>query len=82
VKGLASGLTTAFNWLCIFVLTKEFTALADLIHFQFVYLILSVVSVFGFVFVLFFVPETKGKSLAEIEAYFKRDEHSNNSTEP
>lgn len=67
-------MTTAFNWLCIFVLTKEFNSLAKLIHFQFVYLILSIISLVGFVFVYFIVPETKGKSLAEIEAYFKRNE--------
>lgn len=30
----------------------------------------AVVSVFGFLYALIFLPETHGKSLAEIEAYF------------
>ena len=72
VKGLASGLTTSFNFICMFVITLEFKTLADFIDYKFIYLALSLISFSSIVFHVFFLPESKGKSLAELEEYFKQ----------
>ena len=70
VKGLASGLVTSFNFICMFVITLEFKTLADLIDYKFIYLALSLISFSSILFHVFFLPESKGKSLAELEEYF------------
>lgn len=72
VKGFSSGLVTSFNFICMFIITLEFQALADLIDFKFIYLALSLISFSSVFFVYFFLPESKGKSLAEIEEYFRQ----------
>lgn len=72
VKGLASGLVTSFNFLSMFVITLEFKTLADFIDYKFIYLALSLISFSSILFHVFFLPESKGKSLAELEEYFKQ----------
>ena len=72
VKGLASGLVTSFTFVCMFVTTLEFKTLAEFIDYKFIYLALSLISFSSIAFHVFFLPESKGKSLAELEEYFKQ----------
>ena len=72
VKGLASSLVTSFNFICMFIITWQFKALADLIEFKFIYLTLSFISFSSILFTHYCLPESKGKSLAEIEEYFRQ----------
>ncbi|PIK35539.1 hypothetical protein BSL78_27632 [Apostichopus japonicus] len=73
-RGLASSIATAFNWTCSFIITKEFLDLENLLHKEGVFWMYAVVCVLEIIFVILFVPETKGKSLEEIEDYFRRRE--------
>jgi len=67
-KGLAGGLATASNWLFAFLTTKEFEDLESAIDSFGAFWLFAGVCLAGVAFVLVYVPETKGKSLEEIEA--------------
>ena len=68
VRGPGASLVTAINWSCTFIITKTFPQMVkDLGPFG-VFFMFGVVMVLGFIFVILFVPETKGKSLEQIEA--------------
>lgn len=67
VKGLAMSFSTAVSWLCTF-LTVQFTpVISGSIGMQWVFAIFGIFSVIAFVFVKVWIPETKGKSLEQIE---------------
>ncbi|CAG2101501.1 unnamed protein product [Medioppia subpectinata] len=72
VRNVASGLCSAANWLFAFLITKLFHTLLDTMQESGTYLLFSVLCFTCAVFVAALLPETKGKSLAEIEAIFKR----------
>ena len=68
IRGPAASLVTAFNWTCTFIITKTFPQLlTDLGAFG-VFFMFGVVMIFGLIFSYFFVPETKGLTLEQIEA--------------
>lgn len=67
-KSLGGGLATASNWLFAFLTTKEFEDLELAIHSFGAFWLFAGISLLGVVFVFVYVPETKGKSLEEIEA--------------
>lgn len=67
VKGLVGGLPLALNWGLAFVVTKTFSNLVSAIKIGPTFWLFSVFSLLGTLFVFFLVPETKGKSLAEIQ---------------
>ncbi|RWS28253.1 hypothetical protein B4U80_05842 [Leptotrombidium deliense] len=77
VKGIASGISVCFNWLCAFVITKLFNYLLQMISEEGTYLFFSLISAFSVLFVYIKIFETKGKSLAEIEDYFKQTYYPN-----
>lgn len=55
------------NWFFVFLVTKLFTSLVFAIHTHNTFWLFTMFSVFGTFFVLFVVPETKGKTLEEIQ---------------
>lgn len=61
---------TAWNLANTFLVIKLFATLGNLIGYHGVFFLYAAVSAASYVFVLCFVPETKGKTLAEIEALF------------
>lgn len=69
-KSLAGGIATACNWLVAFLTTKEFEDLEWALNEFGAFWLFAGISLAGVIFVFFFVPETKGKSLEEIEAEF------------
>jgi len=71
VKALALTLSLSLNWSLAFAVTKTFTMLTDALKLSGYFWLYAGICAIGMLFVLFFVPETKGKSLAEIENSFK-----------
>ncbi|XP_054754532.2 solute carrier family 2, facilitated glucose transporter member 8-like [Lytechinus pictus] len=69
-RGAASGIATAFNWGCAFIVTKEFSHMQESMTKQGIFWFYGGICFLGAVFVFFFVPETKGRSLEEIEVSF------------
>ena len=69
-KGPGSSLAAFTNWFLAFVVTASFVSLQKAIGNTAVYSIFAVFCLLGFVFAIFKLPETKGKTPAEIEQHF------------
>lgn len=73
IRGRAMGIATVCLWLANFVVTQTFTMmdespyLVERFHHAFPFWVYTVLCAVSLVFVLVFVPETKGKTLEEIE---------------
>ncbi|XP_013176543.1 PREDICTED: facilitated trehalose transporter Tret1-like isoform X2 [Papilio xuthus] len=67
IRGNAASLATGFNWTCAFIVTKTFPNIIEAIYMHGTVWLFSVICLIGLFFVIFFVPETRGKSLEEIE---------------
>lgn len=67
IRGRASGLASSFNWIGSFLVGLLFPIMTASMSDSAVFAIFGVVCIFGVLFVTFFVPETKGHTLEEIE---------------
>jgi len=81
VKAIAAPLSGTLNWLLAFVITKTFTNLNSLLGNGQTFWLFSGLSILGTIFVFFIVPETKGKSLNEIQKMLAGEKQSNESSE-
>lgn len=70
IRGSAASIATAFNWSCTFIVTKTFEDVIELIGAHGTFWLFGVIVAVGFVFVIICVPETRGRSLEEIEKRF------------
>uniref|UniRef100_UPI00398F66BB solute carrier family 2, facilitated glucose transporter member 8 n=1 Tax=Pristiophorus japonicus TaxID=55135 RepID=UPI00398F66BB len=70
-RGLASGACVLANWSTAFLVTKEFHDLVENITQYGTFWLFSSFCFMNLLFTIFFVPETKGKTLEQIEAHFK-----------
>ncbi|KAG7506186.1 solute carrier family 2, facilitated glucose transporter member 6 [Solea senegalensis] len=70
-RGVASGLCVTVSWLTAFVLTHSFTHLVDRYGLYVPYLCFTVVCVICLLFNAVCIPETRSRSLEEIENYFR-----------
>lgn len=66
-KGTAGSAACLFNWLMAFIVTKFFNDLTEAFGNGVPFFIFAAICGVGFFFVLFLVPETKGKTLQEIQ---------------
>ncbi|CDQ71178.1 unnamed protein product [Oncorhynchus mykiss] len=71
VKGFASSVCVLTNWGSAFVITKTFQNLMDLLTSAGTFWLFSGCCALNIVFTIIFVPETKGKTLEQIQARFK-----------
>ncbi|XP_072344627.1 solute carrier family 2, facilitated glucose transporter member 8 isoform X1 [Scyliorhinus torazame] len=71
VRGIASGACVLANWSAAFLVTKEFHDLVENITQYGTFWLFSSFCFMNLLFTIFFVPETKGRTLEEIEAHFK-----------
>lgn len=67
VKSVAASSACLFNWILVFIVTKFFSDLSKTIDLDATFWLFAVISLIGTFFVYFIVPETKGKSLEEIQ---------------
>lgn len=67
IRGSAASICTAFNWLCTFTVTKTFQNIIDAIGPAGTFWLFGSISFIGLFFVVICVPETRGKSLEQIE---------------
>uniref|UniRef100_V9KG94 Solute carrier family 2, facilitated glucose transporter member 8 n=1 Tax=Callorhinchus milii TaxID=7868 RepID=V9KG94_CALMI len=70
-RGPASGVCVVVNWMGAFLVTKEFQNLLDNITPYGTFWLFGSFCFLSIFFTIFFVPETKGKSLEQIENHFK-----------
>ena len=71
VRGAASAAATLVNWGCAFVVTETFATLLRAISPPGTFWLFAAVQALGFGYVLTTLPETKGRTLDEIERYFE-----------
>ena len=72
-RGQAGGIATLINWTCSFIVTQTYQSMADTLSIQGAYWFYAGCCFFAFIFVYFFLPETKGRTLEEMEAMFDQD---------
>jgi MFS transporter, SP family, galactose:H+ symporter len=70
VRGLAMSVATVVNWATNLLVALTFLSLVDLLGRPVTFWLYAVFSAGAFVFTWRLVPETKGKTLEEIEAYW------------
>ncbi|CAK1586495.1 unnamed protein product [Parnassius mnemosyne] len=67
IKAFVSSTAGTFNWLLSFTVTSTFNSLNKAIGQGQVFWMFAGIMVLGFIFIFFIVPETKGKSVDEIQ---------------
>lgn len=67
VKGLASALAVMFNWSLVFLVTKSFGTMQEKLGSDWTFWFFGIWMIVGTLYVFFKVPETKGKTNAEIQ---------------
>lgn len=67
IRGSAASLSTAFNWMCTFVVTKTFANFIDGLQIWGTFLLFAGICMISILFIALFVPETSGRSLEDIE---------------
>ncbi|XP_046344789.2 solute carrier family 2, facilitated glucose transporter member 8-like [Haliotis rufescens] len=69
-RGAASSIAILGNWLVAFVVTKEFMTMQTILGQDGTFYLFAMFCLMSVMFVWKYLPETKGKSLEEIEHYF------------
>lgn len=73
IRGVAMSIATFSLWIASFILTFTFPILNDALGASGTFWVYSIICIAGFFFIKSKLPETKGKSLEEIEMEFTKD---------
>ncbi|KFB35580.1 AGAP005600-PA-like protein [Anopheles sinensis] len=71
-RGLGSGLTSSFNFVCFFAVVKTGPTLFATVGVNGTFLVYGVISLLGTLVLYVILPETKNRTLQEIEEQFRR----------
>ena len=71
VRGIASGIATQVNWLGNFLVVYTYSDLKSALTPAGAFWFYGVICLLSAIFVFFFLPETKGRTLEEVEGLFK-----------
>ena len=74
VRGRAVAVATAVNWFSAFLVSEFFLTLIDAIGTALTFGLFAVFAVIAYVWIWFRVPETKGRSLEEIQVLWGQDD--------
>ena len=72
IRGTAMAISTTALWIACFVLTYTFPILNKMLNASGTFWLYGLICFFGFLFILKKLPETKGKSLEEVEVDFNK----------
>ncbi|KAM4021065.1 solute carrier family 2, facilitated glucose transporter member 6 isoform 2-T2 [Anomaloglossus baeobatrachus] len=70
-RGTASGLCVMVSWITGFVLTEAFLPVVNAFNLETPFFFFTIICVCCIIFTYFCVPETKGRTLEQIESYFR-----------
>jgi SP family galactose:H+ symporter-like MFS transporter len=76
VRGAAMSAVTVTNWALNLVVAVSFLTLVGVLGHAGTFWLYGVIAVAAWIFFYFLVPETKGKTLEQIEAHWRHREHS------
>ncbi len=71
IKGMAMSFSTAISWLCTFLTVYFAPVLKGTLGLNYLFGFFGVFSILAFIFVKIWIPETKGKSLEQIQKELK-----------
>jgi SP family galactose:H+ symporter-like MFS transporter len=71
IRGRAVAVATACNWASAFVVSQVFLSLIDAIGNSFTFWLFASFCVLGWIWIFYAVPETKGRSLEQIQQLWK-----------
>jgi len=71
IKGLAMSFSTAVSWLCTFLTVYFAPVIQGSLGLNYLFAIFGIFSIIAYVFVKIWIPETKGKTLEQIEKELK-----------
>ena len=71
-KSVCFSISTAFNWMFNLLVSLTFLTLTEIISKQGAFYLYAALAVFGWIFFLFKLPETKGKTLEQMESLFSK----------
>lgn len=75
VRATGASISTLFNWLANLLVSITFLSLIDGIGVSWTFLIYALLGVIAFFFILRYVPETRQRSLENIERYWQNGGH-------
>lgn len=67
IRGTAMSISTGISWLCTFLTVQFFPWILNNLGGSVAFGIFAAFSIFAFIFIVVYIPETKGKSLEQIE---------------
>ncbi|KAM6237545.1 solute carrier family 2, facilitated glucose transporter member 8 isoform 1-T1 [Spheniscus humboldti] len=71
-RGVSSGACVLTNWVMAFLVTKEFNDFIGFLTSYGTFWLFSAFCCLNVTFTAFYIPETKGQTLEQIEAYYRR----------
>jgi MFS transporter, SP family, galactose:H+ symporter len=75
IRGLAEGTAATFNWASNLIVSLTFLTLVEKLGASSTFLLYALASVASWLFAYYFVPETKGRTLEQIEAFWRAKHH-------
>ena len=70
-RGVCGGMAATVNWIFSVIMSESFLSITDAVGLGGSFTILGVIAVLAFLFVLLFVPETKGLTFEEVAVIWK-----------
>jgi MFS transporter, SP family, galactose:H+ symporter len=71
IRGLAEGTAATFNWASNLIVSLTFLTLVERLGASSTFFLYALASVLSWLFAYYFVPETKGRTLEQIEAFWR-----------
>lgn len=71
IRGICGGIAATGNWISNLIVAQTFLTLTEAIGTSYTFLMFGIISCVALLFVLIFVPETKGLPIEEIEEMLK-----------
>ena len=82
VRGMSSGIATFSTWLFAFLVTNQFLNLESAISVHGTFWLFAGIALSGVLFVAIFLPETRKRSLEQIERHFSGESRTNDPPSP
>jgi sugar porter (SP) family MFS transporter len=79
IRGLAEGTAATFNWASNLIISLTFLTLVEKLGASSTFFLYALASVLSWLFAYYFVPETKGRTLEQIEAFWRTRNHAHQS---
>src|SRR5438874_2776990 len=75
IRGVAEGTAATFNWASNLIVSLSFLTLVEKLGASSTFFLYALASVASWLFAYYFVPETKGRTLEQIEAFWRARHH-------